>query len=206
MKTNYLLLTGIFWAFTFHTSIAQRVENVFPCDSAEIEFYRKTYDVDKDTSASQNGLRSSGSQTTSTYIYNVDKGELTGHSSAGGCYNLKESTPLADVIKAALSKEKIKLLGSDDRNKIVIYFAYDMNTGKVVFLRFIVRGKPLSEDLNSETAITLRDIHRLETFFKEYYFDISAGCVNRETNDHYGNWTVMFRFSKLAEAAEEEEK
>jgi hypothetical protein len=83
---------------------------------------------------------------------------------------------------------------------------YDIDTGKVVALHFILRRVPLTEDLNSETNITLRDIHRLETLFKEYYFDIPVGCVNRETNDHYGNWTVMFWFSKLAEAAEEEEK
>jgi hypothetical protein len=122
MKTIHLLLTGIFWTFTFHASIAQCVENVFPCDSTETEFYRKTYNIHKNTFASENDLRSSEPQKISTFIYNVDKGEVTGHSWAGGCFNLKESTPLADVIKKALPKEKIDAGASDAQNGIIISF------------------------------------------------------------------------------------
>jgi hypothetical protein len=55
--------------------------------------------------------------------------------------------------------------------------------------------------MDSKTEITLKDISKLESLFKEYYFDIPEGCVNWE-GGIYGNWARAFWFSKLA--AEEE--
>ncbi|MDR0543280.1 MAG: hypothetical protein LBH19_13860 [Dysgonamonadaceae bacterium] len=205
MKTIYLLVTGIFWVSAVNAGMAQKNKQTFPNDSVEKKYYAKTYVVNFDQ---QNNLRASDSQPPSVSIYNHDLGELAGHSSAGGCYDIKETTPLTDVIKKVLSKEKIKALALDKKNNIVIKFNYDMNTGQVVHLQFILHV-PFSEDLNSETSLTLRDINQLESLYKEYHFYIPEGCVNREArdaNDHFGNWVKFFWFYKLVDEEPEKSK
>ncbi|MDR0543279.1 MAG: hypothetical protein LBH19_13855 [Dysgonamonadaceae bacterium] len=202
MKAIHLFITVILWVSAINAGMAQKNKQTFPNDSVEREYYKKMYDINRHQ---YNNLRASDSQPPSVSIHNNDRGALAGHSSAGGCYNLKETTPVADIIKKVLSKDKIKALALDNKNNIVIIFDYDINTGKVVHLQFILHA-PFSDDLTSETSITLRDINRMESLYKEYYFDIPEGCVNRETNDHFGNWANVYRFYKLVDEEPEKSK
>ena len=203
LKTIYHFITGILLALlAFHSGMAQNGEIKFSNDSVEKNFYKNMYIVNYQK---HTNLRAANSQTFSVSIYSKIKVHFT---AAGGCYYLKETTPLADVIRKTISKEKIKSLAFNDLNRLFIVFIYDMNTGQVVDLHFILRGVPLSDDINSKTEITLRDIYRLETVLKEYRFDIPKGCVNPEANPnnpaaHYGNWAMPFTFSKLAEEEKE---
>jgi len=196
----YLIVAGIIWAFACHTGLAQDAGKTFPNDSVEKKFYKERYDVN-DYSSSTN-LRSSGPPITSISIWNKNKDVWRGRlSNSNGCSKIKESDPIADVIKKALSKAKIKTLASGDNSRIEIYFFYNVKTGKVVYTGFRLSGVALSEDIHSETALTLRDIYRLETLLKGYRFIIPEGCANRDTNDSCGTFALFFRFSKLVEEA-----
>jgi len=205
MKTTYYFITGILLALlSFNSGMAQNGEIKFSNDSVENNFYKERYTVNYQK---YTNLRTANSQTTSVSIYSKYKGPSAGRS-AGGCYNLKETTPLVDVIRKVLPKEKIKAWASNDQNRLSIIFIYDTNTGQVVDLFFRLHGVPLSDDINSKTEITLKDIYCLETVLKEYRFDIPKGCVNPEANpndpdSHYGNWAMLFKFSKLAEEEKE---
>ncbi|GHT39821.1 hypothetical protein FACS189437_04340 [Bacteroidia bacterium] len=203
MKTIHLLIAGIVWVLFVNTSIAQTTISNDSIEKVEKEYKGETYIINHPP---QNTLRASGNNQIirSTSIVNKDRGELEGHSSAGGCYNLKETTPLEDVIKKAISKEKIALLALNDKNRMVIDFDYNIKTGKVIHLHFrLIGNTTLFDDKDSETKITLKDISTLEALFKEYYFDVPENCVNRETGDIYGNWYRVFWFSKLAEEEKE---
>jgi hypothetical protein len=68
---------------------------------------------------------------------------------------------------------------------------------------FILSGDViLSDDINADTCITLRDINKLEILFKEYYFEIPIRCDNKDVE--YSNVYYPFDFSKLAEEEKEE--
>jgi hypothetical protein len=198
MKTIYLLLISILFALFANKSMAQNAIDTFK----EKKYEGETYVINN---MSQSYLRAGTSQMNkSTNIYNKNKGEAEGHSAAGGCYNLKETTPLTEIFRKTISKDKIKSLASDDKNRIFVSFIYNIKTGKVVHISFMLQGIFLSDDIDSETGITLKDINKLESLFKEYYFSVPGNCVNHETNDIYGNWNQIFRFSKLAEEEKEE--
>ncbi|GHT39817.1 hypothetical protein FACS189437_04320 [Bacteroidia bacterium] len=202
MKTIHLLIAGIVWVLFANTSIAQTTISNDSIEKVEKEYKGETYVIN---SSSRNTLRSDGNnqRSASTFIVNKNEGELKGHSAAGGCYGLKETIPLEEVIKKAISKKKITLLSLNEKNKMAIFFYYNIKTGKVINIQFILMGNtPLSKDIDSETEITLKDINTLEALFKEYYFDVPKNCVNRETGDIYGNWARVFWFSKLAEEKE----
>jgi hypothetical protein len=203
MKKIHLLLTGILWVLFANTGIAQTTVSNDSVKKVEKEYKGETYIIN---SSAQNTLRSDGNnqRSVSTSIWNKNEGELKGHSSAGGCYGLKETVPLEDIIKKAISKKKIALLALNEKNNIVIVFDYNIKTGKVIHLHFMLHSTTtLSNDTDSETEITLKDISTLETLFKEYYFDVPEDCVNRETGDIYGNRARVFWFSKLAEKEKE---
>ncbi|GHT39819.1 hypothetical protein FACS189437_04330 [Bacteroidia bacterium] len=199
MKTIYLLFTVILWALSFNTGIAQTTVSNDSVEQIEKEYKGETYIIN---SSSQNALRGSDNNqmSISTTISNKNEGAFSG-SAAGVCYNLKETIPLEEVFKKAISKEKIKSLALSDKNGILIMFYYDMNTGKIAHLRFrLVGNTTLSNDTDSETEITLKDISTLESLFKEYYFNVSeATCEKFE----FGNRYYMFWFSKLAEEEKE---
>jgi hypothetical protein len=199
MKPIYVLFIGILWALSVNAGIAQTVASNDLFEEVEREYKGETYIIHR---PSQNTLRASGNNQTNigTVIANKDRGELKGHSAAGGCYGLKETIPFEDIIKEALSKEKIKLLALNAENVILIKCDYNIKTGKVIHVQFLLRT-PLSKDTDSETEISLKDINKIESLFKEYYFDVPEDCVNRE-GGNYGNWARGVRFSKL----EEEEK
>jgi hypothetical protein len=201
MKKIHLLLTGILWVLFANTGIAQTtVSNDYSVEKVEKEYKGKTYVISKQQ---YNITRTfeSNPVNTSTTISNTDEGAFSG-SGAGVCYGLKEQIPQEEILKKALSKEKIKLLAQGERNGIIITFYYDVNTGKVAYLRFrLVGNTTLSNDTESETEITLKDISKLESLFMEYYFDVSkAKCDNLK----FGNRYHMFWFSKLAEEEEKE--
>jgi len=204
MKTIYHFITGILLALSaFHSGMAQNKEIKFSNDSVENNFYKERYNLNY---RRYTNLRAANSPKTSVYIYP----KTTSHFAvAGGCYNLKETTPLVDVIRKVLPEEKIKSWAFDDQNHLFIVFIYDTNNGQVVDLHFRLLGVPLSDNINSKTDITLRDIYRLETVLREYRFEIpKGGCVNPEANPnnpdvHYGNWAMIFKFSKLAEEEKE---
>jgi hypothetical protein len=204
MKPIYVLFIGILWALSANVGIAQTVASNDLFEEVEREYKGETYIIHR---PSQTALRASGNNQTniSTFIANKDRGELEGHSAAGGCYYLKESAPLEEVIKKAISKKKIESLAQDKKNNVLIKFDYNIKTGKVVHLLFRFKSTiGLSDDTDSETEITLKDVHTLESLFKEYYFDVPEDCVNRETGDIYGNWMRVFWFYKLAEEEKKE--
>ncbi|GHT54200.1 hypothetical protein FACS189446_3340 [Bacteroidia bacterium] len=197
MKTIYLLLISILFALFANKSIAQNAIDI----SKEKKYERETYVINN---MPQSYLRATSQMNKSTNIYNKNKGEVEGHSAAGGCYGLKETTLLTEIFKKAISKDKIKSLAFDDKNRIFVSFIYNIKTGKVVHVGFMLQGISLSDNVDSETDITLKDINKLESLFKEYCFDVPKDCVNHETHDIYGNWNRIFWFSKLVE--EEKEK
>ncbi|GHT39816.1 hypothetical protein FACS189437_04310 [Bacteroidia bacterium] len=203
MKTTHLLVIGILLVLSINTGIAQIVTPDNSIEKEEKEYKGETYIINR---IPHNSLRASGDNQliTSTSIANKERGEMEGHSAAGGCYNLKETTPLENVIKKAISKEKIAFLALNDKNNMVIIFNYNIKTGKVINVHFMLHSNTtLSSDTDSETEITIKDIGKLESLFKEYYFDVPEDCVNRETGDIYGNWARVFWFSKLAEEEKE---
>jgi hypothetical protein len=199
MKPIYVLFIGILWALSVNAGIAQTVASNDLFEEVEREYKGETYIIHR---PSQNTLRASGNNQTNigTSIVNKDRGELEGHPAAGGCYYLKESAPLEEVIKKAISKKKIESLALNKKNRMEIKFDYNIKTGKVVHLLFMFNSAMrLSDDMDSETEITLKDIHTLESLFKEYYFDVPEDCVNRETGNIHGGWMRFFWFYKLVE-------
>jgi hypothetical protein len=205
MKAIYLLFTMIVLALSVNTVIAQTVIKTIPDNLVERKYDKEIYLINSDTVLSQSSIRSSKEIPGRIYttIMNKDKGVFNG--GASGCYFLKETTPLTEIFKQAIPKEKIKSLALNDKNGIFITYYYDTKTGKVAHLKFNLRGIILSDDMDSETDITLKDINKLESLFKEYHFDVSnlyCDKLNREIE--FGNWNQVFWFSKLAE--EEKEK
>ena len=198
MKT-YLLLFGILFAISVNTCIAQDSKTI----SVEKKYNGETYVID---GVPQSNLRASGETQKRIWLWIANK-DTVGFSNGivGVCHGLKEKTPLADVFKKVISKEKIESLAFDDKNRITANFIYDVKTGQVVWVAFILMGNNiiLSDDINSKTDITLKDINNLEKLLKKYHFDVSnLYCEDEKTK--YGNWIVPFWFFKLV--TEEKEK
>jgi hypothetical protein len=200
MKTIKLFFTVILGVLSVNTSMAQSNERI----SVEKEHKGETYIVD---SFPPNNLRgSANSYYRSQSIVNKNK-EVISHSTISYCLNLKETTPLVDVFKNAISKEKMKSLAyKDQRNMILITFFYDTETGQVVYMWFHLQGVSLSEAEDSDTNITLEDINSLEKHFKEYYFDVSKAFCQEIKGEKikYGKYMYAFWFSKLAEEEDKE--
>jgi len=199
MKT-YLLLFGILFAISVNTCIAQDVKTI----PIEKKYNGETYVVD---SVPQSYLRSSGETQKRIRIWIINKNKAGIDDAYGSsCYGLKESIPLTDVFKKAISKEKIKPLAFDDKNRITANFTYDVKTGQVVWVAFLLTGNniTLSDDIDSKTDITLKDINNLEKLFKEYHFDVSNLYCESEKTKCNNNLNVSFVFSKLAEEEEKE--
>jgi hypothetical protein len=199
MKKIHLLCMGMCLVLSVNTGMAQTVNPNDSVTKVEKEYKGETYVIN---SSAQNTLRSSKNNQfiMSTTIANKNEGAFSG-SGAGVCYNLKKTIPMEEVFKKAISKEKIKSLALGDKNGIIIGFYYDTNTGKVAYMRFILRGNiTLSDDTDSETEITLKDINALESLFKEYYFDVSEATCEKFK---FGHWYQPFWFHKLAEKEKE---
>jgi len=191
MKTRKIIFSIIILFTLFvNIGIAQDVKII----SVEKKYNGKTYIVD---SIAQNTLRSSWNNNKLPFtIENKNKIDFS-KSIFGTCY-LKETTPLSEIFNKAVSKEKIKALALNDKSRIVISFIVDAKTGKVVWTRFIAF---LSDDIDSKTEVTLKDIEKLETLFNNYSFEKPKNC---NTRVDYITWFRPFYFSKLA--AEEEKK
>jgi hypothetical protein len=193
MKAVYLLLINILFVLSVSTSFAQNVNT-----SAEKKYNDETYIIDDNTS--QNNFRASGAIQKGIKITVANKNKAVFDNTVGGaCYVPKETTPLTEVFKKAVSKEKIKSLANNDKNRITIRFSYNVKTGRIIYMWFILSEDViLSDDINSDTCITLRDINKMETLFKEYYFEIPIRCDNKDAE--YGGVFYPFIFSKLAAA------
>jgi hypothetical protein len=195
MKTNYLLLIVILLALSVNTSIAQTVVPNDSITKVEKEYQGETYMIGNTQNNTLRALETK-QKSISTTISNKDEGAFSG-AAAGVCYGLKKTIPMEEVFKKAISKEKIKSLSIIDKNGIIITFYYDINTGQVAHLRFrLVGNTQLSNDVDSQTEITLKDIKTLESLFKEYYFDMSETTCEKF---QFGNWMQPFWFYKLVE-------
>jgi hypothetical protein len=118
------------------------------------------------------------------------------------CRNLKEITPVADIIKSCISKEKLVYFASDNNNRIFIHFLVNMKSGKILYSNFSLSGNVvLTDKETSSTEITLNEINNLKKAFSNYCFDVSdckfAGDFSR--------FNILIRFSKIL-ADEEKEK
>jgi len=112
--------------------------------------------------------------------------------------SVEQPFPLSEIIKKTIPMEKIKLFASEQGNMIFIYFYYNRETGKIVYMRFLLRGEiNLTFENESDKFITLSEINSLEQEFKKYYFKLSK-CDNIDKSK-LGNFVAPFRFSNLVE-------
>ncbi|GHT84728.1 hypothetical protein FACS18947_2570 [Bacteroidia bacterium] len=159
----------------------------------EKQYKNETYTIST-VSYDQNNLRSDGMRSRTTSISSKIKVKIS--EGTGYRCTIEESTPIKDILKQVIPEAKIKTLASDKKNHIRIKFIYNKETGKVIYVKFHLRGYySLSEEEDSDKEITLKEINKLETLLNKYSFKLS----NCEEGGKYRNWMMAFFFYRLLE-------
>jgi hypothetical protein len=158
MKTFYFLLTALLLT-VMSTGYAQMqsVEKEYKGETYIIKSYPKT-DL---RAAASDGLIKVSVQNKS------DQSILDSLKAKGlieqGCQNIKETTPVADIIKSCISKEKLVYFASDNNNRIFIHLLVNMKSGKILYSNFSLSGTAvLTDKETSSTEITLNEINNLK--------------------------------------------
>ena len=187
MKTIYFLFTCALVSLNVNTVHAQDIQK---------KYGNEIYNIYGWTTASKSEADMSISIANSRNTFGNGKSEDWCNCNIGG----EGLAILTKVMKSVFTQDKQKALASKTTLKKITYLLYyDAATGQILNVRFRLVGVSLSENEESSSAVTLKEIYQLETRLKAEHFTTN-NCDCSKNKYGYGMCTMLLnRLGELKE-------
>ena len=108
---------------------------------------------------------------------------------------------LPKVMKSVFSQEKRKALAdSVNRKRITFFICFDAVTGQIADVKFWLYGVSFSEQEESFTSITIKEIYQLETRLKAQQLKVTdCNCTGVNTKFKYSCCTYLMPINRMDE-------
>jgi hypothetical protein len=94
-------------------------------------------------------------------------------------------------MKSVFSEEKLKALDATGRKTINFMLYFDAVIGQILSVNFtLFRTAMLSEEEESLTAVTLKEIYQLETLFKAQRLRTDCDCSKTQFKYGFASYTM----------------